>query len=145
MMGHPSRVPHVYCQCGNFVPSLGNLGQGGKTGETKAPIAKWQRINAIVSFVVHVGRWWPLSLLGGSPAGLQGGSPRREPSNPQASALDCMMTRPNTLGVYNKVRRPVPGGSFLAKHQTSKHRREGQGKEPRSLGKGCLRMILFKH
>ena len=32
----------------------GNLGQGGKTGETKAPIAKWQRINAIVSFVVHV-------------------------------------------------------------------------------------------
>ena len=42
-----------------------------------------------------------LGLLGSSPAGPQGGSPRREPSNPQASALDCMMTRPNTLGLYH--------------------------------------------
>jgi hypothetical protein len=48
-------------------------------------------------------------------------------------------------GIKSRGQRPVPGGSFLAKHQTSKHRREGQGKEPRSLGKGCLRMILFKH
>ena len=30
-----------------------------------------------------------------------GGSPRREPSNPQARALDCMMTRPNELGLYH--------------------------------------------
>jgi len=32
----------------------GNLGQGGKTGETKAPIAKMATDECIVSFVLHV-------------------------------------------------------------------------------------------
>jgi hypothetical protein len=72
MMGHPSRVPHVFCQCGNFVSSLGNLGQGGKTGETKAPIAKWQRINALSHLFRMFEGGGPKGLLDASPAGLQG-------------------------------------------------------------------------
>ena len=52
MMDHPSRVPHAFCSVWELGSSLGNLGQGGKTGETKAPIAKMATDGCIVfSFV----------------------------------------------------------------------------------------------
>ena len=63
---------------GTWIQS-GNLGQGGKTGETKAPIAKMATDECIVSFVSHVegdghmAHW--VALLLGSRGGAQGVNP----------------------------------------------------------------------